>query len=593
MRAELQQPPSAKPSARLWLGAAAFLLAVAALRVWLGVSEGGFGPADSSDDLLRQLQVRQWLDGRGWFDVSQPRMGLEAGTAMHWSRLVDLPIAGLTLLLSPFMDRTDALDVASTIWPPVLGSAFIGLLMWLGWARGRLGGLLVAAVAGAGAMTFLPAFAPGRIDHHNWQILCITGAVVALLIAQGKTGPRARNGVVAGTLLGLSLAIGPEAIALVGVVCAFVALQWAFGDAAVLRRQTAAFGLSLAVSVALCLVLTIPPSGYGVVQCDQISVAHLVAALAGGGGLAMAVRLTSSRSLAVRLASLAGLGLFCAAALALAAPECLGNPLDDLPADVRTFWLDRVQETRSFADRDGSRVINFAMTFGTALIAALLLLLDARRRPSPAHALLFALLGVTAAFAAYQFRYNALLQAITVLSVVFVLSGGGAARRGGPRVGLPMLGALAINPFVLLVAVVLTTGTTGARVAKPDCDTDRVLAVLGGQPTGRVLAEANLAAPLLSETPHSAVSSNYHRNIDGLTRQIDIFLAPPEEAVATMRDSGIDYLVSCRGLAPHFAEASPDGLHAAIASGAVPDGLTLLDDGPSRVFAVTPRQRAR
>ena len=589
MPAEMKTAPSAKPSARLWLASLGFLLAIAALRVWLGVSADGFGPADDLDDLLRQVQVRQWLDGRDWFDVSQPRMGLDAGTDMHWSRLVDLPMAGLTLLLSPFMERAAALDVATTLWPPALGSVFIGLLMVLGWARGRLAGLLIAAVAGAGAMTYLAAFNPGRIDHHNWQILCIAGAVVALVIAEERVGFRARHGAVAGAMLGLSLAIGPEAIALVSVICTFVALRWAFGDAVALRRMTTAFGASLALSVALCLVLTIPPSDYGVARCDQISVAHLVAAVAGGGGLAAAARMAASCPMAIRLASLVGLGLLCAVALALAAPECLGNPLNALPTDVRAFWLDHVQETQPFTKRNGSSILlNSTVGFGTVLFATLLLMLDLRRRPSPAHALLFALLVLAAAFSAYQIRYNGLLQALSVVSVVYALSGSWAARRASPRVALPMLGAAAINPFVLLVAVVVVTGASSVREARPDCDTDRVLGVLAAQPTGRVLSEPNLAPPLLANTPHSAVSSNYHRNIEGLTRQIDIFLAEPEEAVAMMRDSKVDYLVSCRGFAPQYAEASPEGLHAAIAAGTVPDGLELLDDGPSHVFAVKP-----
>jgi hypothetical protein len=55
------------------------------------------------DDMLRLLQVRDWLAGQSWFDVSQHRMNPPEGAGTHWSRLVDLPIAGLILLTRPLL----------------------------------------------------------------------------------------------------------------------------------------------------------------------------------------------------------------------------------------------------------------------------------------------------------------------------------------------------------------------------------------------------------------------------------------------------------------------------------------------------------
>src|SRR5690349_2023478 len=48
-----------------------------------------------NDSLLRLVQVRDLLAGQGWFDLHQYRMGPEGGFVMHWSRLVDAPIAGI------------------------------------------------------------------------------------------------------------------------------------------------------------------------------------------------------------------------------------------------------------------------------------------------------------------------------------------------------------------------------------------------------------------------------------------------------------------------------------------------------------------
>jgi hypothetical protein len=54
------------------------------------------------DDALRLQQVRDWLGGQGWFDLTQHRLDpLHGGVPMHWSRLVDLPLAGVMLALRP------------------------------------------------------------------------------------------------------------------------------------------------------------------------------------------------------------------------------------------------------------------------------------------------------------------------------------------------------------------------------------------------------------------------------------------------------------------------------------------------------------
>ena len=50
-------------------------------------------------------QVRALLGGQGWFDLRQHRFDpAHGGANIHWSRLVDLPLAGLILLMKP-LDR--------------------------------------------------------------------------------------------------------------------------------------------------------------------------------------------------------------------------------------------------------------------------------------------------------------------------------------------------------------------------------------------------------------------------------------------------------------------------------------------------------
>jgi len=82
-----------------------------------------------TDDNLRISQVRALLAGQDWYDLRQHRLNPPEGANIHWSRLVDLPIAGLILLLKPFVGGIDAQRAAVAIAPliPLLG-LFFGLV---------------------------------------------------------------------------------------------------------------------------------------------------------------------------------------------------------------------------------------------------------------------------------------------------------------------------------------------------------------------------------------------------------------------------------------------------------------------------------
>lgn len=78
-----------------------------------------------NDDAMRLVEVRDLLAGQSWFDLTQPRLGLEGGTLMHWSRLIDLPIAGLMSMFRPFVGVAQAEILALAIWPMALAVALL------------------------------------------------------------------------------------------------------------------------------------------------------------------------------------------------------------------------------------------------------------------------------------------------------------------------------------------------------------------------------------------------------------------------------------------------------------------------------------
>src|ERR1700679_1153074 len=69
------------------------------------------------DDYMRLQQVRDLLGGQSWFDLHQYRYVPPVGAPMHWSRLVDIPIATLILLFRPFTGQLVAERLAEVIVP--------------------------------------------------------------------------------------------------------------------------------------------------------------------------------------------------------------------------------------------------------------------------------------------------------------------------------------------------------------------------------------------------------------------------------------------------------------------------------------------
>jgi len=77
------------------------------------------------------------------------------------------------------------------------------------------------------------------------------------------------------------------------VICGFVALNWAIiGHTA--RRAAQGFGCGLALGMIVLFFATIAPAEYGLIYCDALSLITVIAAIVGGGGLALCAGMSRS-----------------------------------------------------------------------------------------------------------------------------------------------------------------------------------------------------------------------------------------------------------------------------------------------------------
>jgi hypothetical protein len=537
--------------------------------------------AMSTDDAMRLAQVRDLMGGQGWFDLTQTRLNPPEGVVMHWSRLVDLPIAATLGLAERALDGDAALKVMLAVWPALL---FLAALL--------AGASAAAAVAGpaAGALSavlFLlspgvkTAFGVGAIDHHGAQIV-LTLTMIACALRLGRSGGAAIG---AGLSAAAMMAIGMETAPLVAVCAGAVALRWAvFGDemAPAARR----FGLAFAGGAVLAAAATVPPDRWAAPVCDALAAGHLAVAVIGGVGLAVATLLDRG-GLPARFAALAMLGTAVVAGVAVAAPDCLASPYAALPERLKTEWLASVQEAHSFASFAAAEPAS-ALAIGLAMLGALAAAAgliattagETRLRVVTVSALLAAAVAVTL----WQIRGASL--AFAIGGVLLPAAALAVGRTGGPL--RLMIATVALAPMTLALVGLGAAEAVGLpspaerSVRSGLCPVADYRALDRAAPRGRALNTIDTGPFLLAHTRLGAIAAPYHRNVDGITAALDAFGGSEGAARAVAASRRADLVVVCTsdgGVRP-AAEARPDGFSAALLSGSAPDWLTPLALGP-------------
>src|SRR3954462_5088066 len=270
----------------VWLGLCAWFI----FQQWDSIR---FFRLGDTDDNMRMMQVRALLHGQGWFDLRQYRLTPPLGANIHWSRLVDLPIAGLILALRPFLGGAGAERWAVAIAPML---PFLLLLFSLALTARRLLGptaYLLAFVALFFAGSNNGMFAPERIDHHGWQL-----ALLALSVSSIADRDRVRGGIVLGLSTALSLAIGLEMIIYLALAGGAIVLFWV--DDAEERERLQAYAVTLGGATAIAFLVFASNDNRGAV-CDALSPVWLSDALI-GSALMLALAWLPARDWKRRLA---------------------------------------------------------------------------------------------------------------------------------------------------------------------------------------------------------------------------------------------------------------------------------------------------
>jgi hypothetical protein len=361
-----------------------------------------------TDDMVRLQQIRDWLGGQSWFDLTQHRLGLGDGLPMHWTRVNDLIPALIITLVKPFAGAHNAELTAVLLGPALLFFAFLLLSARAALSLGGAEATKVAMIIAAFAFPATGMFIPGRIDHHALQIVLLLGAVTAALGGRallysgegrdpepqsneyGANGPRLQpapehkvefiRGMVAGAACALSIVVGLETVPQIAALVGAIIYLWALYCVGARARL---FGVGVGLLVGLCICM-IPFGGLFGDQsgCDTFNFVTSSFPL----GVAVLLILLAWRIRTglwrFRLSVGVLFGVVDMVAIAIQQPACRTGPYGQVDPFLMRVWMAHVGEAQGLFHQSSIGIVYgysalVLVALGVAGAAVL------RRRPEP------------------------------------------------------------------------------------------------------------------------------------------------------------------------------------------------------------------
>jgi hypothetical protein len=560
----------------LWIAVSVVLVATG----WDNIaSRSGWDP----DDQLRMVQLRDFLNGQSWFDITQYRMNAPDGAPMHWSRFTELPLALIILLLSPLIGQSSAEMAAGTI-VPLIGLGLTALL--LGQIAVRLAGRNAGVVAVI--LTFLsPAilmqFRPMRIDHHGWQIL-----MACLALATIFWPNRQRGGIVLGIALSIWLHISLEGAPMTAAFFVLLGWRWIFEKAQ--GRQLLWTIISFAIASAALFFGTQRSGIFAATYCDTISPPHIFAI-----GVAALIMLPSimkaPKDWRIRISLAATAGTAALATLLALAPQCGSGAFATLDPLVREYWYAHINEGlpvwhQGFKSAAG---LLAAPICGLAAFAWLWKSASADNKINLRIAGFFLLYAITLTMLVFRTVSVTSAYAVPMVAalIVTLFAAYQKSKNAVHRISLVALMLLLFVPGSLagtLASAVKSEKKIAmagkSATTKKTCESAASVAALKSLSDAQIVAPFDMGPMILLTTPHRVLASSHHRNETAMHDHIEIFRSTPETARALITKRGITHIAVCADEAEMkgYAKTDPKGLWAGLAKGNSPDWLKRMAD---------------
>jgi len=552
------------------------------------------GVLPGPDDFLRYHQAQNWLLGQGWFDTTAYRMFPPSGGDIHWTRFIDAAIGGVTAFFNLFTDLSTAGRITAIVWPLSLFmlavAAMVAICERLAGKENRLLALFFFVLS----INTLAEFKPGRLDHHNVQILLFILIMLGIVRGLGRY-----SSYLVGVLIAVSIMTGLDSLLLLLAALAFLALEWVFkreGSATRLFET----GLALGVTSSLLYVSSFPPGRwFSNHACDAFSLFYLSALLLVSAAF-MVLSFSSRRPVFAkpfaRVAAGACFAIAIVTVLFSAFPDCLGGPYGNVDADLKLRWLDKITEAKGIIERFPGNPSHWTtqIIYLALMLTVIAVVLSKKAATQPELAVLGFIVAICVLGAFYQTRIlRTGIYSVIPFCVIFAAMCWNWLEEKFKSQKVIAYASQALICLLMTSTFWVTTGfvssssagseaallePTTARMTDPDkeiaCTSDLSMANLAQMPVGHVMSDLNTATAILVHTPHSVEGGSYHRNGSAILNVISFFERDLEEArqIAVARKA--DYVTFCQINAAHTSDSGKgDRVSNAIRFNQLPDWL--------------------
>jgi hypothetical protein len=534
------------------------------------------------DDQLRLVQLRDFLNGQSWFDTTQYRLNPPDGGPMHWSRLIELPLGLLIVILTPFFGQAHA-EMFAGSFIPLLGLGLVAYMI------GRIAKHLHSVEAGIIAIiitliapSLLMQFRPMRIDHHGWQIVMATLSLWTLFWLNKKIA-----GVVLGLALAIWLHISLEGAPLTAAFFVYLGWRWVFGRAHGLRLLWTIGAFTIA---SLVLFFGTQPAGfYAAIYCDTVSRPHIIAII-----LAAAIMMPSiilqpnDRRIRMALAGVAGIAAI--GVILYLVPQCAKGAFGNLDPLVRDYWYVNINEGLPIWRQDWRAALTLCAGPACGILALFFgyRTLQITQRTDWQIAGFFALYSVLVSLFVYRTISVATAFTVPLIAVWAAQLFQSYRQSANPAHRIGFIAAMLVliipgavtNAMSNTIAGKVKASIIQIETANAQCTKMPSVAALNGLATGNIIAPLDMGPAILVATKHSILASSHHRNERAMHDHIAIFKSTPGVAWQYLKAHQINYIAICPNEAEMalYQSRDPKGLWAILKSGNWPGYLTPMPD---------------
>jgi hypothetical protein len=547
-----------------------------------------------TDDAMRLVQLREFLQHQNWFDLHTQRVGGSEGYTSHWSRIPDAIMAVIFLAFQQFTSGDVAEKMTRAFYPGLwIMPAFTALTLFAYKQVPSRHVALVMLLLFATNPASLIQFSAGRIDHHNAQISFSILAVVFAALQRVDW----RFACASGASIGLMFTIGLEAIPFAVVAAFAVAANYAvFEDG---RKAAQGFAATLALVTLLGYGLSFAPANYFNTACDALGVNLLVGIVGGCCVLFLWSRLSKLNTSFAR--RIGGLVLSGAIALGLyvgSDTACLGGPFGHVDPAIKPIWLDKVREMQpvfgwqSFAENMMALPFVYILVLTFPAIVLLLRAPDYRTNFTFLVMLFCFVVSLFVGFMSirmslYTVWFATPLVCLAIIHLMNTLSG---KKLFGALAFIIAFSPIAMLFWVEALANHFVVEAKANNSASTTCMDPKKFAEIKTLPKGLVLAELDLGPYVLAHTDHSVVAAPYHRMDQSILQVVTFYTTESiEEARQIVKKTGSQYVMFCSSEIDAGSLSGGKTIKKLLQAGVVPDWLERVEmpvKNPMAVYRV-------